>query len=214
LSHIHVAQFPKDEMELQQLFSQKALLRHNCGEFSVLPCLGVFTDRGMLDEIMNPDLPARNAFIDVLHGLYQSLRGDFSAPHFHTARGLEEFARTGKFQEMSRRIASPAPPAMRGELLRRLREAIENGAKVLLVDERALPFPSGLSLEYFDNFLFIAGCVSEGDDAFTGEFFKVADRQTTIQDFNNFMGYVLRNRFVYPTEWTLNFLEELAAKCG
>ena len=209
-----IAQFPKDEMELQQLFSQKTLLRHNRGEFSVLPCLGVFTDRGMLGEILNPELPARNAFIDMLHGMYQGLRSDFASPHFHTAQGLEAFARTGKFQEMSRRIACPAPPEIRGELLLRLRAAIENGARIYLLDEYALPFPDGLSLEYFDGFLFVAGSISGGGDAFTGEFFKVADRQTTVKDFENFMDYILRNGFTYPREWTLNFLDELISTCN
>ena len=211
--HTAMAQFSTDEMDVQQVFSQQAAAQQALGEFSALPCLGAFTDRGMLDEILCPDIPARNAFIDMLYSLYQRLRGDSPAPHFHTMRGFEEFVRTGKFQEMSSRIATPAPPKMRGELLRRICSAIQAGAQILLLDDRALPFPNGLGLEYFNNCLLVAGSISEGENAYMGEFFHVADRQTTTQDFNNFMGYILRNQFHLSMEQTLNYLGDLAARC-
>lgn len=207
--YVPVCNFPANEFELGQMFGQKSLFHCAKGEMSYYPCLCGFVDREMLDALFHPDLEARTAFIDKVEELYQTLRSDPTAALFNTTKGYEEFAQTGKLQEMSKFVADPAPPEMRVTLLRRVRDAVLDGANIFLLDEKEIPIPTGISLELFGKFMFIAGSTAQGEDAFMGQYNKIVDRKTTVNDFSNFFEYIRRNQLVHSPKWTAAFLEEL-----
>ena len=208
-----LAQFPKDEMELKQVFTQKIQFSSASGELSFWPCLGPYCDKAMYCEVFHQDIPARAALIDSVDQLYHdALRSDPNAPLYHTVQGFKQFAQTGRFQELSQRFVRPAPSAIRAELLRRVAVAVKNGTNLRLLDEKFVPLPQGLAIELFGTFGFVTGSISPDDAGFMGEFIKIVDRPATVQDFADFLDYIDRNAFYYPADWTVNFLEKLAAE--
>jgi hypothetical protein len=209
-----LALFPANEMELQQMYAQKSVLTQDGGGFSWWPCMACFCDCELLDQLFVRELPARDALIQIVESFYKTLLGDSQGPMFFTPQGFREFAQTGRFHEASHNITNNATPAVRAELLRRVAVAIQSKRlHMLLLNEDALPYPQNFCLDFYPEGVCARGVISEASQAFSGEFSLFVNDSVIVQDFKNFVNYVLRNQFYYPEEFALSLLEELAAKC-
>jgi hypothetical protein len=209
-----LALFLTNEMELQQIYAQKSLLKQDGGGFSWWPCLVGFMDFKLLDQVAAPDIPARNAVLQIIESFYRTLLNNASAPLFFTPQGFRAFAATGQFHEASERFLLQASPTLRAEILGRVSGLIETRKfNILLLDETEVAYPQNFCLDFYGNGLCARGTISEFSDGFSGEYTIFLDDAAMLQDFENFKDYIQRNRFYYPQEWTLQLLEELRAKC-
>jgi hypothetical protein len=212
---VSLASFPTNELDLQRMYTQRALLTQEGGGFSWSPCLLFLMDGDLLDKLLMPNHSARSDLLPIIESFYRRLFSNPDAPLFFALEGVEKFAQTGRLHEASQNSAQIAPPAIRAELLRRMHESIKNKKhNILLLNERKLPYPQNFCLDFYESGFCMRGAISDGGDAFSGEYTVFSDNNVMMQDFKNFTDYILSNKFHYQQEWSLQFLDSLAAKCG
>lgn len=92
------------------------------------PCLMWAVAEQEVQQFLPPDVPFRNEYLSLYIPYLRKIKQWQKSVLFFSREGLENFAFTGKMQELSDDIlAAPLPFAMRIELLRRMLLAAQNG---------------------------------------------------------------------------------------
>ncbi len=214
-----LAIFSRDEIDLKQIIAKT---NHQNIEISFgnQLCIGVFADEEIADGLLRPDLPAREATIQIALNYYgQYLKANENNSNvvtsFHSQRSFEEFAKTGIVSEVSNRIVVPASVETRKKILIKMLAGVENGTICTkLVDSTLVDLPDRISIEISKNNACVFGMISDGTDGYFGEYFINITDSMAIADFRNYADYILRNGFTLPDEYFKHFLRDLILHCS
>lgn len=174
------------------------------------PCLGRYYTRARIQHHLHPELPGREAFIDLCDQRFARLRqltGEYYT--VFTENGLRELAATGIAADLPSELVLPIDPAIRRELLAEFRADIAAGRiHACVADIEKLPIPPYLTLTCDPQF----GVHLYATQGFIGGAYACnlhIEESGTGQAFCDFIRSLPQSRYVWPLNRTLDLLDEL-----
>ena len=86
--------------------------------------------------------------------------------------------------------------------------------QLYLLNEQQQVFPPNLCIDFFEKGIAVFGTISQGINAFCGEYVISIEDNQIVQDLKSFQDYIVRNHYHYSSEWTMQFLEEQRVQCA
>lgn len=174
------------------------------------PCLGHYYTRERIQQHFRQDIPQRDALIDLSDQRFARLRnleGEYYT--IFTEEGLHQLATTGIAADLPPELVLPIDRQTRLEMFRSFREDIESGRiKGCIADIEKLPIPPYLTLTCDPRFgvhIYATQGFIEGAYACNLHL----EESGMGEAFSDFIRSLPDSKYVYPTERTLEILDEL-----
>lgn len=174
------------------------------------PCLGRYYTRARIRRHLRPDLPEREAFLEMCDPRFARLReleGDYYT--VFTESGLRELAATGVPADLPPELVLPIDLATRRELLTEFRADIAAGrVHACVSDMEKLPIPPYLTLTCDPRY----GVHLYATQGFIGGIYACnlhIEESGIGQAFCDFIRTLPQSRYVWPPDRTLALLDEL-----
>lgn len=174
------------------------------------PCLGRYYTRPRIQRHFRPEVPNREMLLELSDQRFARLRqleGDYYT--IFTEKGLRELAQTGIAADLPAELVLPIDRPTRIELLTAFREDIRSGRlHGCMADMEKLPIPPYLTLTCDPKF----GLHLYATQGFIGGAYACnlhIEESGIGQAFSSFIRALPESKYVYPTQRTLEVLEEL-----
>lgn len=180
--------------------------------FSNFACFLPHAPREYFDEIANPDLPNREAMINIGYQHYVHL-----APHyveeFMTVRGIKRFTKDGMAANFPQSWLVSASYETRIQVLKDFRQRVCDGSLLLLNDDVVSVSDDFWSIDIGERYLCVFGSISQDENRFSGEYAIATKNRNIIADFRFYFDYIKRNRLYCTKEFAVNFLDAQILEC-
>lgn len=179
------------------------------------PCLGRYYTRPRIQRHFRPDVPNREALVDLSDRRFARLRqleGDYYT--IFTEQGLRDLARTGVAADLPSELILPIDRQTRIELLTAFRDDLQQGRiHGCIADMEKLPIPPYLTLTCDPRF----GVHLYATQGFIGGAYACnlhIEESGIGQAFSSFIRALPESKYVYSTQRTLEILDELLLMLG
>lgn len=210
---IPLAQFPDHILEFKEMAMQAA----HCGllfDISLYPCLGDFFEHPFLNVVGRPELPMREAMIQIVETHYNTIKKNAVHTHIHTQKGFRRLTQTGYIKEFPETFVTRIPVELRRHILERDLEKIkEESPRLYILDETKVGLPEDWCLEIYQDRVLFSGRLSNGPESYMGECLVTINNHQIAEDFQAYHAYLLHGGFACSAEFASSFLESLLSEC-
>lgn len=228
----------KDKSTLKALMSQAQNLLTNCRRFGThtqdimqvkdeyqkgvskstsaitiasYPCLAFFVDREIMQRAVNPNLPNKDALVEIAYSHYQSLYARIQPVVFTTEAGLKKFAATGNLAELFSLYVTLLDTELRVQVLENIAESIK-ADRFFLLDKNKFHIPQGIAIEKYASKIFFNLCDEEVENfAMFDQCAAELDDLSMVNTFAHMADYLISSRRVCSKEYSLQFVDNLIA---
>lgn len=208
-----LAYIPKDIFDFQNAVSHATtdrILYNLCG----YPCLAVIADEEFIDAVIKPDLPQREAIVQLGVEHYTNGLKAWEEAFTVSAAGLRFFADTGKIKDVPEIIVRKTPIKQRIRYFNRLIELVEK-ERLLILDDAAFSCPQCIQLDFFTEVFQIGGCFENVPDELKhyGQFIINIHDKALKKEFFDFIEYLRNSKNTYSKVAAVSFLKSLIILC-
>ncbi len=175
------------------------------------PCLAKFADHETMQSIVRQNLPNKEMLVEIAYSHYSAMYRRIRQIQITTEEGIQRFASTGNFREVSAQYIDCADVRHRIKVLEKVLEAVA-AEEVYLLNKDKLALPDGFMMENYasQTILYLFDAQNENGDMYERFFAQFKDR-SFVSALNQTMEYLIKSRKVYPKEYTLQFVENIIA---
>lgn len=201
----------QDIMQVKDEYKKGASKSTSAVTIASYPCLAFFVDHEIMQRAVNPNLPNKEALVEIAYSHYQSLYARVQPVVFTTESGLKKFAATGNLAEIFASYVNLIDTDLRVRVLENIAESIK-ADRFFLLDKNKINIPQGIAIEKYANKIFFNLCDEEVENfAAYDQCAAELDDLSMVNTFAHMADYFISSRRVCSKEYSLQFVNNLIA---
>lgn len=176
--------------------------------FSRYACITMYLTHEMIEAVARPELPNRQALIQMTHTHYSTIRNNInSMTNFIGLDGLDKFIETGNVSTLPKEYVTLLPKKKILEVLTAMREGIESGS-IFIFDDKHFSVPWQLVFELNRKSLSLFGYYMDDPNFLDTDIYHcVIDDPRIVKLFFDFKDYLIRTQKVYEKRVALALVD-------
>ena len=204
-----LGQHPMDIMQIKDSYQKRLVRSGRMIEIQSYLCIAPFADRETMQNAVKPDIPNKEALVEIAYSHYQSLFSAMDYMEFTTENGLKEFARTGNIEEIPDLFVNPLDIPHRIRVLKKIVSAVADN-HLYILDKNKITIPMGLSIEKAMNKVFFNGFDPSKESFFVSDlFFAELDDLSLVNALTDLTEYWIKSRKVCSKDYSVQFVNNI-----